>query len=186
MLALRGPPRRHARGLLVQGQLLPQVVRAQVVAVVRAEDDQGVLREAQPLEDQTLRGFKRAATKIKEVWNEIPHYILPRPGLVGEEASWDASAARGLLRGLVRDAGSAREMSQWVNFSACLFRIARRSPRLDFSSPRICGRVSALTVAPSLLDHARLEVERTASLAKNLRKAREEREQRARPRCISR
>ena len=35
---------------------------------------------------------------------------------------------------------------------------------------------SALMVAPSLLDHARLEAERTASLAKNLRKAREERE----------
>ena len=35
---------------------------------------------------------------------------------------------------------------------------------------------SSLMIAPSLLDHARSEAERAASLAKNLRKAREERE----------
>ena len=33
---------------------------------------------------------------------------------------------------------------------------------------------SALMIAPALLDHARAEAERSASLAKNLRKAREE------------
>ena len=35
---------------------------------------------------------------------------------------------------------------------------------------------SALMISPALLDHARSEAERSASLAKNLRKAREERE----------
>ena len=35
---------------------------------------------------------------------------------------------------------------------------------------------SALMTSPALLDHARTEAERSASLAKNLRKAREERE----------
>ncbi len=35
---------------------------------------------------------------------------------------------------------------------------------------------AALMIAPALLDHARVEAERQASLAKNLRKAREEHE----------
>ena len=36
--------------------------------------------------------------------------------------------------------------------------------------------LTSLMVSPKLLDHVRVEVEREASLAKNLRKAREERE----------
>ncbi len=50
--------------------------------------------------------------------------------------------------------------------------------RLTLEEQAILGGLTrtdaALMVAPSLLDHARAEAERSASLAKNLRKAREE------------
>jgi len=52
--------------------------------------------------------------------------------------------------------------------------------RLTLEEQAIFGGLTrsdaALMIAPSLLDHARSEAERSASLAKNLRKAREERE----------
>ena len=51
--------------------------------------------------------------------------------------------------------------------------------RLTLEEQAIFGGLTrtdaSLMVAPSLLDHARVEAERSASLAKNLRKAREER-----------
>ena len=57
---------------------------------------------------------------------------------------------------------------------------AIRSSRLAQAGQAICGgtaRVdSALMMSPLMLDFARSEAERSASLAKNLRKAREERE----------
>ena len=53
---------------------------------------------------------------------------------------------------------------------------ARLTPEEQAIFGSLARPEAALMLCPALLDHARAEAERAASLAKNLRKAREERE----------
>ena len=106
--ARTGDDQRHAGGLLVQAELLPHRVFAEVVAVVRGEDDDRVVLEAEVLQGgedpaDLLVHEGHAGVVSLEDRPAVVVVVGPADGLVPEDA------LGGNVQEVVRDAGRQRE-----------------------------------------------------------------------------